>query len=124
MRITILTLFPEMFNGFLTNSIIKRAIGKEIVEVKIVNIRDFTEDKYGLSTYFDAEHNAPCGACHKCKQVLSFARTLWSESHFHGSVQQQEQMAHFECICQSSFIIYVPPAYLSRVSQARKKVCF
>ena len=47
MRITILTLFPEMFDGFLTNSIIKRAIGKEIVEVKIVNIRDYTNDKYG-----------------------------------------------------------------------------
>ena len=47
MKITILTLFPEMFDGFLTNSIIKRAIGKKVVEVKIVNIRDFTKDKYG-----------------------------------------------------------------------------
>lgn len=47
MKITILTLFPEMFDGFLTNSIIKRAIGKEVVEVKIVNIRDYTKDKYG-----------------------------------------------------------------------------
>ena len=47
MKITILTLFPEMFNGFLTNSIIKRAIGKNIVEVKVVNIRDYTKDKYG-----------------------------------------------------------------------------
>ena len=47
MRITILTLFPEMFDGFLTNSIIKRAIGKKVVEVKIVNIRDYTKDKYG-----------------------------------------------------------------------------
>ena len=47
MKITILTLFPEMFDGFLTNSIIKRAIGKKIVEVKIVNIRDYTKDKYG-----------------------------------------------------------------------------
>lgn len=47
MKITILTLFPEMFDGFLTNSIIKRAIGKEIVKVKIVNIRDYTNDKYG-----------------------------------------------------------------------------
>ena len=46
MRITILTLFPEMFNGFMTNSIIKRAIAKEIVEIEIVNIRDFTKDKY------------------------------------------------------------------------------
>ena len=47
MKITILTLFPEMFEGFTTNSIIKRAIGKQIVEVKIVNIRDYTDDKYG-----------------------------------------------------------------------------
>ena len=47
MKITILTLFPEMFNGFLENSIIKRALGKKVVEVKIVNIRDYTLDKYG-----------------------------------------------------------------------------
>ena len=47
MKITILTLFPDMFNGFKENSIVKRAIGKEIVEVKIVNIRDYTNDKYG-----------------------------------------------------------------------------
>ena len=47
MKITILTLFPEMFDGFLTNSIIKRAIGKKVVEVKLVNLRDYTKDKYG-----------------------------------------------------------------------------
>ena len=47
MRITILTLFPEMFDGILTNSIIKRAISKGVVEIKIVNIRDYTKDKYG-----------------------------------------------------------------------------
>lgn len=45
MKITILTLFPEMFDGFLSNSIIKRAISKGVVEVKLVNIRDFTLDK-------------------------------------------------------------------------------
>ena len=32
MKITILTLFPEMFQGFLNTSIIKRAIDKESVE--------------------------------------------------------------------------------------------
>mgnify|MGYP001134268921 CR=1 FL=1 len=47
MKITILTLFPEMFQGFLTTSIIKRAIGKEIVSIEFINIRDFTENKYG-----------------------------------------------------------------------------
>lgn len=47
MKISILTLFPTMFEGFTTNSIIKRAIGKQIVEIEVVNIRDFTKDKYG-----------------------------------------------------------------------------
>lgn len=47
MRITILTLFPEMFDGFLTNSIIKRALAKKVVEIKLVNIRDYTLDKNG-----------------------------------------------------------------------------
>ena len=46
MKITILTLFPEMFDGFTNNSIIKRAIAKNIVEIKLVNIRDYTKDKY------------------------------------------------------------------------------
>jgi len=46
MKITILTLFPEMYDGFLTNSIIKRAIIKKIIKIKIVNIRDYTKDKY------------------------------------------------------------------------------
>lgn len=47
MKITILTLFPEMFNGFLESSIIKRAISKGVVSFEIVNIRDYTKDKYG-----------------------------------------------------------------------------
>lgn len=45
MKITILTLFPEMFDGFLNNSIIKRAIAKKVVSIKLVNIRDYTKDK-------------------------------------------------------------------------------
>ena len=45
MRIDILTIFPSMFEGFLTNSIIKRAIDKEVVQVNIVDIRSFSNDK-------------------------------------------------------------------------------
>lgn len=45
MRIDILTLFPEMFNGFKTESIIKRAINDNKVEVNIINFRDYSKDK-------------------------------------------------------------------------------
>ena len=46
MKITILTLFPEMFPNFLETSIIKKAILKGLVEVNIVNIRDFAQNKW------------------------------------------------------------------------------
>ena len=46
MRIDILTLFPSMFDGFLTNSIIKRAIEKNLVEINIVNFRDYSLDPH------------------------------------------------------------------------------
>lgn len=42
----VLTLFPEMFEGFVNTSIIKRAIENGITKVKVFNIRDFTEDKH------------------------------------------------------------------------------
>ena len=47
MRIDILTLFPEMFEGFLNSSIIKRAIDNKQVEINIVNFRDYTLDPHG-----------------------------------------------------------------------------
>ena len=46
MKIDILSLFPEMFDGFLKTSIIKRAIDKEVVDIQIHNFREFTHDKH------------------------------------------------------------------------------
>ena len=46
MKITILTLFPDMYTGFLTTSIIKKAILKGLVEVEVIDIRPFTTNKH------------------------------------------------------------------------------
>lgn len=46
MRIDILTLFPEMFNGPFGESIVKRAIEKKAVEIHTHNIRDYSKDKH------------------------------------------------------------------------------
>lgn len=46
MKIDILTLFPEMFEGFLNESIIKRAREKGFVEVNIYNFRDYSKDPH------------------------------------------------------------------------------
>ena len=46
MKIIVLTLFKEMFEPFVSTSIIKRAIEKKIVSIRTIDIRDFTEDKH------------------------------------------------------------------------------
>ena len=46
MKIDILTLFPEMFEGFLNTSIIKRAIDDKKVEINLINFRDFSKDPH------------------------------------------------------------------------------
>ena len=43
MRIDILTLFPAMFEGFINESIIKRAINKELVEINIIDFSNWKE---------------------------------------------------------------------------------
>lgn len=46
MKIDILTLFPEMFQNFTTESIIKRAIDKKIVEINIIDFRKYSNDPH------------------------------------------------------------------------------
>ena len=42
MKIDVLSLFPEMFEGFINTSIIKRAIEKEKVTINLINFRDYS----------------------------------------------------------------------------------
>jgi tRNA (guanine37-N1)-methyltransferase len=46
MRIDILTLFPEMFSGVLSASILKRAVDKGIVQYHLHQLRDYTQDPH------------------------------------------------------------------------------
>jgi tRNA (guanine37-N1)-methyltransferase len=46
MRIDILTVLPELLDSPLNNSIVKRAREKGLVEINVINLRDFTKDKY------------------------------------------------------------------------------
>ncbi len=46
MKIDILTLFPDMFKGVFSESIIKRAIDEEKVEINLINFRDYTNDAH------------------------------------------------------------------------------
>lgn len=46
MKITILTLFKEIYPSFLNSSIIKKAIEKKLVEIEIIDFREYSTDKH------------------------------------------------------------------------------
>ena len=46
MRFDILTIFPKIFNSYFQESLIKRAQKKNLIEIKIHNLRDFSTDRH------------------------------------------------------------------------------
>ena len=77
MRIDILTLFPNMFEGFKTESIIKRAIEKEKVEINIVDIRDYTP--YKNNQVDDYQFGGGGGMIMMCEPVFNAVEALRTE---------------------------------------------
>ncbi len=46
MRIRVLTIFPELFEPFLSTSLVGRAVKGGLLDVKVDDLRDFTEDRH------------------------------------------------------------------------------
>lgn len=78
MRITILTLFPEMFESYLNNSIIKRAQAKNLVEFELINIRDFTTNKNHRVDDYPTGGGA--GLIMQCQPVLDALKSIKTEN--------------------------------------------
>ena len=47
MRIDVFSLFPDLFSGFLSESILKRALDQQILNIEVHNPRLWTHDKHG-----------------------------------------------------------------------------
>ena len=74
MKITILTLFPDLFTPFCTSSIIKKAIDNKLVQIEVVNYRDFTEDKHNKVD--DYPYGGPQGMVLMCQPIVSALQSL------------------------------------------------
>lgn len=68
MRFDILTLFPDIINAYVKESIIKRAIERNILEVNVINIRDFTPYKNGQVD--DTPYGGGAGMVLMCEPVV------------------------------------------------------
>ena len=74
MKIDILTLFPNMFDGFLNESIIKRAIEKEVVSINVVNFRNYS--KLNNSQVDDTPYGGGAGMVLMCDPIVSAIEDL------------------------------------------------
>ena len=77
MRIDILTLFPNMFEGVFEESIIKRAIDEEKVEIHLVNFRDYTKDPHHKVD--DTPYGGGAGMVLMCQPIFDCVRALKKE---------------------------------------------
>ena len=74
MKIDILTLFPHMFDGLLTESIMKRAIEKGKVEINIIDIRDYTP--YKNNQVDDYQFGGGGGMIMMCEPVFNAVESI------------------------------------------------
>lgn len=77
MKIDILTLFPNMFEGFLNESIIKRAIDKKLIEINVHNFRDYTLDPHGKVD--DTPYGGGSGMVLMCQPIFDCVKSLRNE---------------------------------------------
>lgn len=68
MKIDILTLFPNLFKGFLEESIIKRAIEKKIIEINLINFRDYSPLNNGQVD--DTPYGGGAGMVLRCEPIF------------------------------------------------------
>src|SRR3989337_1136931 len=78
MRIDILTLFPEMFQGPFNASILKRAVDKRLVSINIYNMRDYTHDQH--RTVDDCSYGGGAGMVLKPEPIFEAVEAVKIDS--------------------------------------------
>ena len=78
MTIDVLTLFPEMFTGVISSSIIKRAIDDKKVTINLHNFRDFSKDIHHKVD--DTPYGGGCGMILACQPIFDCVNSLRREN--------------------------------------------
>jgi tRNA (guanine37-N1)-methyltransferase len=78
MRIDVFTLFPGMFDGPLTESILKRAQDSGLLEIHLYNIRDYAPDKHHVTD--EPPYGGGGGMIMKVEPIVSAIEDILGES--------------------------------------------
>lgn len=74
MKIDILTLFPNMFDGIFTESIIKRAVDDKKIEINLINFRDYSKDPHNKVD--DTPYGGGAGMVLCCQPIFDCVRSI------------------------------------------------
>lgn len=77
MKIDILTLFPEMFQGFLNTSIIKRGIEKGLLVINLIDFRDYSP--LANKQVDDTPYGGGAGMVLRCEPIFRAVEDLRSD---------------------------------------------
>jgi tRNA (guanine37-N1)-methyltransferase len=74
MKFSIITIFPGIFDAYLNEGVLKRALQKRLIEVEVHNLRDYTEDKH--RSVDDYPYGGGSGMVMKPEPFFSSVETL------------------------------------------------
>ena len=80
MRIDIITVLPEMLEGFVNESILARAQKKGLAEIHLHNLRDYTQDKW--KRVDDYPYGGKAGMVIQCQPLDTCISTLKKQRHY------------------------------------------
>ena len=78
MKITVLTMFPQLFDGFRGGPVVQRAIRKGILELEIVDIKEFAPGSFRHID--DSPFGGGAGMVMRCQPVLDALRSVKNRS--------------------------------------------
>jgi tRNA (guanine37-N1)-methyltransferase len=79
MQFDLITIFPDIFNSYINESILKRAQKKKIISIKIHNLRDFTTDKH--KTVDDRPYGGGPGMVMKIEPLYRCLKSIKRKKH-------------------------------------------
>ena len=102
MEIIVLSLFPKMFDGFLSESIIKRAIDKNIVNIRVINFRDYSV--YNNNQVDDTPYGGGAGMVLMCDPIFRCLDEIRDDGSYvvllspEGNIYNQEKAREYKNI--------------------------
>lgn len=92
MNFHIITIFPEIFDSYFNESIIKRAQGAKLISIKTYNLRDWTTDKH--RSVDDSPYGGGAGMVMKVEPLYKALRALESQIMNNESCKKQYKNIH------------------------------